>query len=69
MFDELEQLPQKAKDAGTFSKKSLFIMSSDYKLAELQRYLETQHNIHTLLVNKKLNYDDKIFICIDDDTK
>jgi len=35
MFDELEQLPQKAKDADTFSKKSLFIMSSDYKLAEL----------------------------------
>jgi hypothetical protein len=44
-------------------------MSSDYKLAELQRYLETQHNIHTLLMDKRLNYKDKIYVCIDDQTK
>ena len=66
LFDELEQFPS---NKANFSKKSLFIMGSDYRLAELQTYLSTQHNINTLLLDKTLRYEDKIFICIDESTK
>lgn len=54
--------------AENLAKKSLFLMSADYRLVELQRYLETQHNIQTLLIEQSLNYDDKIFIYIDHKT-
>lgn len=52
-----------------FERKSLFLMSKEYKLAELQQFLAQQHNIQTLLLDKRLNFQDKIYVFLDKETK
>ncbi|CDW72718.1 cleavage and polyadenylation specificity factor subunit 2-like [Stylonychia lemnae] len=66
-FDTLKEIPlitenDKARDQ--FAKKNLFFRSKDYKLSHLQHYLETQ-NIPTVIVDKCLNYQDKVYIYFD----
>mmetsp|Transcript_2597 Transcript_2597/g.3234 ORF Transcript_2597/g.3234 Transcript_2597/m.3234 type:complete len:147 (+) Transcript_2597:1716-2156(+) len=52
-----------------FQRKSLFLMSKEYRLAELHNFLNQQHNIQTMLLDNRLNYKDKIYIYLDKDTK
>mmetsp|Transcript_19033 Transcript_19033/g.18157 ORF Transcript_19033/g.18157 Transcript_19033/m.18157 type:complete len:161 (-) Transcript_19033:28-510(-) len=49
-----------------FNQHSLFFWNSDYKLADLQSYLVTQ-NIPTTIVDKFLNYDNKVYIYFDEE--
>jgi len=43
-------------------------MSKEYKLIELQQFLSQQH-IQTLLLDQRLNFEDKIYIFFDKATR
>ena len=63
------QVQAQAAAKQKFERKSLFLMSKEYRLAELQQFLAQQHNIQTCLLDKSLSYQDKIHIYLDKDTK
>ena len=48
-----------------FQNKSYFLMSKDYRLAELHNFLAQKHNIKTQLIDSRLNYKDQIYIYLD----
>jgi len=48
-----------------FAKKSLFFRSQEYRLSDLQAFLHS-FNIQTLIIDKGLNYDDRVFLYFDE---
>ena len=60
---------QQIREKQRFDRKSLFLMSKEYRLAELHNFLTQQHNIQTLLLDNCLNYQDRIYIYLDKETK